>query len=76
MNDTGQRRGHAPSLGFRFTEAEEAAMARAMREAGRYMRAYGAGREPFTVDLRHYENTLCRETACDMQDETEEENKK
>ena len=44
-----------PSLGFRFTEAEERAMAVAIRKSRQFMRTYGQGREPYMLDRRNYE---------------------
>jgi hypothetical protein len=48
------RAGQSPSLGFRFTEAEERAMAAAIRKSRQFMRIYGQGREPYILDRRNY----------------------
>lgn len=45
---------HDPSLGFRFTDKEEMAIAAAMRKSRQFMRTYGQGREPYMLDRRNY----------------------
>lgn len=43
-------------LGWTFTPEEEARARRAIRAANKFMQSYGKGREPYMVDIRHYEN--------------------
>lgn len=43
-------------LGWYFTEAEEAAIKRAISNSVKFMQNYGKGREPMLIDLSHYEN--------------------
>lgn len=52
--ETFRRPAQAPSLGFRFTDEEEKAIRRAMRDSIRYMATYGQGREPYMLDKRNY----------------------
>lgn len=49
-----RRPAQAPSLGVRFTDEEEKAIRRAMRDSIRYMATYGQGREPYMLDRRNY----------------------
>lgn len=42
---------------FRFTAAEERAMARAILRSIAFMESYGKGRQPYTIDYSHYENS-------------------
>lgn len=41
---------------FHFTEREERMMKRAMTLSLLRMQSYGKGREPYEIDLSHYEN--------------------
>lgn len=52
----------AADLGFHFTKAELAAIARAETSAAAYMRGYGRGRAPMDIDTRHYYTALPRQT--------------
>lgn len=45
---------------FPFTEREELLMERAKILSVKFMKSYGKGREPYEIDLSHYEN--CRPT--------------
>jgi len=44
-------------LGFRFTDSDERCIRQACRRAMKYMKTYGQGQTPATIDLRHYENS-------------------
>lgn len=52
--ETFHRPAQSPSLGVRFTDEEEKAIRRAMRDSIRYMATYGQGREPYMLDRRNY----------------------
>lgn len=41
---------------FPFTEREEMLMERAKILSVKFMKSYGKGREPYEIDLSHYEN--------------------
>lgn len=44
-----------PSLGWRYEPDEEAAIVRAKAQAADFMKGYGRGRQPYEIDLSHYE---------------------
>ncbi len=46
-----------PTLGFRFTEEEEARMERSKAAAASFMSRYGKGRDPYMIDITHYDIT-------------------
>lgn len=41
---------------FHFNEREERMMKRAVLLSKRFMESYGKGRDPYMVDILHYEN--------------------
>lgn len=47
---------------FTFTEREEAMMRKAIRLSKIFMAGYGKGRQPYDIDLTHFDNATQSET--------------
>ena len=43
--------------GFNFTKDDEARMELAKASASQFMKGYGKGRKPYTIDYSHYYST-------------------
>lgn len=50
--------GSSPGLGFRFTADELRRIDSAIASAVRFMQKFGCGRQPYEIDLSHYENGI------------------
>lgn len=54
---------------FHFTNDEESSMELAKKSSLKYMENFGRGREPYEIDLSHYENSLPEEQ-CHQKEDT------
>lgn len=55
MTENSRNHSPRPTLGFRFTEEEEARMERSKAAAVSFMSRYGKGRSPYMIDITHYD---------------------
>lgn len=49
---------NVPDLGFHFNPEENYKIMLACKHAGEWMRDYGKGRQPYSIDLSHYHNNI------------------